>query len=86
MPRVTHMYMCTCVSALGCACVCMNNEIAPFSGFLLSFYKDIFYIRAHSSDFSSCGTIFMFLCAQVAWCRLERPIAQFNHDRRLSLK
>ena len=64
----------------------MNNEIAPFLGFLLSNYEDIPYICAHSSNFLSCGTIFMFLCLQVMWGGMERPIARFNRDRRSALK
>ena len=64
----------------------MNNEIAPILGFLLSHYEDIPYICEHSYDFSSCGSIFMFLCAQVTWLRVKRPVERFNCDRRSSLK
>ena len=80
--------MCTRVSARVCACahVCMNNEIAPFSGLSLSHYKEIPNIHEHSYDFSSCRTIFMFLCAQVTWRRVEHPIVRFNRDRQSSLK
>ena len=85
---MSHM----CTYARVCECVYahvrarMNNEIAPFSGFSLSHYEDIPYIHAHSSNFSSCGTIFMFLCAHVMWRRVERLIVQFNHDCQSSLK
>ena len=56
MPRVTHMYIFRCV----CAHVCVNNEISPFSGFLLSHYVDKTYIHVDSFDFSSCETMFLF--------------------------
>ena len=58
-----------------CERVCINNEIVPFSGFLRSHYKHTSYILAHSLDFSPCGTIFLFLCAQVTWRCVEHPIA-----------
>ena len=59
----TRVHVHACVSACVCvwACVCMNNEIAPFSRILLSHYVHIPYICVDSSDFLSCGTIFLFL-------------------------
>ena len=56
--------MCACVRMCACVwvCVCMNNEIAPFLGFLLSNYVYMTYILAHSVLFLSCGIMFLFLC------------------------
>ena len=44
------------------------------------------YISVESLDFSSCGTIFPFLYAQVTLCHVERPIRSLNQIRRSSLK
>ena len=61
--------VCECVCARVCACVCINNEITPFSGFLLSHYKHTTYILVHLPNFLSCETIFFFICAiDVASC------------------
>ena len=83
---MSHTCTCARVCALACACVCKHIEITPFLGFSLSHYVHIAYICPHSSNFSSCETIFLFLCAQMMWQRVEHPIAAFNHDRRLSFK
>ena len=88
----TRVQVRSCVSArVGmcahvCACVCMNNKIAPVLGFLLSRHQDTTYILAHSHDFLSSSTIFLFSYAHVAWCRVERSIRVFNQNRRSSLK
>ena len=91
-PRVIHVHMCTCVLVCMCArvrtwarghvgtCVCINNEIAPFLGFLLSHYVHIPYIHARSYDFLLCETIFLFLFTQVTWRLEESPIVLFNCD------
>ena len=42
------------------------------------------YIPVGFLIFSSCRTIFMFLCAQVTWRRVEHPIARLNRYRHLS--
>ena len=64
--------------------VCINNEMAHFSRFLQSHYVHIPYIHACFSNFSSCGTIFLFLCAQVTRRHVECSIARFNIDHHLS--
>ena len=81
LPACVRVCVDACMSCV-CACVSMNNEISPFSTFLLSHYEDIPYIGTHSFNFSSCGTVFMFLFVQLAWRRVEHPIAQFYRDCR----
>ena len=69
----TFVHVRACMSEHVCECahvcvqVCINNKIAPFLEFLLSHYIHMTYIRARLSDFLPCGTIFLFLCAQVTW-------------------
>ena len=56
----------TCVHVHVCAhmcahvCVCMINEIASFSGILLSHYVHMTYILTHSLSFFSCGLCLCF--------------------------
>ena len=38
---------------------CINNEIGPFSRFLLSHYEHTCYIITHSPEFLTFGTIFL---------------------------
>ena len=55
----TRVHVRPCVSSR----VCMNNEITPFSRFLFSHYEHTTNILAHSLEFLSCGTFFVFICA-----------------------
>ena len=55
--------VCECACVRMCARVCVNKEKAPCEIFLLTTYSRITYIWAHSTEFLSCGTIHMFLCA-----------------------
>ena len=56
-------YVRVCLDVCERAGVCMNNEITPFSGFLLSHYVHLTYILTHFLSFLSCGIIFsLFLC------------------------
>ena len=59
----------------------MNNEIAPFLGFLLSNYEHTTSILVHLPDFLSCETIFLFSFAQVTWRRVEHLICVLNESR-----
>ena len=74
------MRTCARVCACVCTCVCMNNEIASSLGFFLSHYEHIPYIRTHSYDFSSCGTIFMFfMCTgDLASCGASDRVIQLR--------
>ena len=84
-PRVTQrVYVRMCLRV--CACVCKNNEIAPFLGFSLSHYVHKTYKLAHSCSFSSCGIMFIYFCAQVMWWQVKRLVARFNRYRLSSLK
>ena len=75
-----------CVRVRMCVRACVNKEKTVCLGFLLTPYLLITYIVAHSPGLSPCGTIFLFLCVQVTWQRVERAIARLNRDRRSSLK
>ena len=56
--------MCVRVSTRVRACVCMNNEIAPFSRFLLSPFFHTSDILVQFLSFFSCEiTFFFFFCA-----------------------
>ena len=54
-----------CARVCACVCMCMINEIAPFSGFLLSHYEKSTYILAHSPDFFVMHDYFSISYAQV---------------------
>ena len=69
-----------------CASVCLNNELVPFSGFLLSHYEYTTYILAHLPDFLSCGTIFLLSHAQATWHHVECLIRALNENCRSLLK
>ena len=68
-PRVTHVYMCArvsvsvCTYVRVCARVHVNKEKTPCQGFSLTPYSRITYIHAHSTEFLSCETICVFMCA-----------------------
>ena len=59
----TRVHVHECVRVYMCARMCMKNEIAPFSAFLLFYYEHITYILAHSPDFFFMWDYFSdFIC------------------------
>ena len=63
-----------------CARACVNKDFRYLLICVL-----LIHARIHL-HFLSCGTIFMFLCAQVTWHSVEHLIAQLKHNRRSLLK